>query len=183
MTLLESLNLSLGASAQDFSLQGIDGKTYTLGSFVDKKVLILVFMCNHCPYVQPLWRRWNDLQAKFGERGVQLVGINPNTANIEYEDETMEKMKEYAEEFEMNFPYLEDVNQSVAKAYQAQCTPDIYVFDEKRELTYHGRVDDNFRDPEAVTREELAEAIEALLVGEKPAEEQNPSMGCSIKWV
>ena len=182
MTLLESLHLPLGASAQDFSLQGIDGQTYSLNSFGDKKVLVLIFMCNHCPYVQPLWGRWNALQARF-ERGVQLVGINPNTANVEYEDETMEQMKEYAEKFEMNFPYLEDVDQSVAKAYQAQCTPDIYVFDEERKLAYHGRVDDNYRDPDAVTREELAEALEALLAGEELSTGQKPSMGCSIKWV
>lgn len=170
MVLLESLNLPLGAPAADFSLEGVDGRRYVLDDFADAKVTVIVFMCNHCPYVQEMWSKLVELQNNFQDRGVKFVGINPNTANPEYEEETMEKMKEYAQNYEMNFPYLEDPDQAVAKNYKAQCTPDIYLFDGERKLAYHGRVD------------ELGDAIEDALQG-KVLTEQKPSRGCSIKWV
>lgn len=183
MVLLESKNIELGSAAPDFSLPGADGQIYSLQSFEDKKVLVVVFMCNHCPYVQAIWGRLVALQERFKDEEVQFVGINPNVANPEYEEETLELMKQYAADYKMNFPYLADEDQSVAAAYGAQCTPDIYVYDSGRNLAYHGRVDDNWKDESAVTQEELAEAIEDLLEGKKPTEAQNPSMGCSIKWV
>jgi len=181
MTLLESLNLPLGTSAMDFCLDGSDGKKYSLKDFSNSKVLVIVFMCNHCPYVQAVWKRLVDLQAKYFEKGVRFVGINPNK-NPEYEEETLEKMAEYAEKFQMNFPYLMDEAQNIACAYKAQCTPDIYVYDGKRKLAYHGRIDDNWKDEAKVTRRELDEAISAILSGEKLNDLQYPSMGCSIKW-
>ncbi len=171
MALLESLNLPLGAPAADFLLEGVDGRRYTLNDFADAKVTVIVFMCNHCPYVQEMWGKLVNLQADFKDRSVEFVGINPNTANPEYEEETMEKMKEYALNYEMNFPYLEDPDQAVAKKYKAQCTPDIYLFDEAKKLAYHGRID------------ELGEAIEAVIAGKAQNTEQKPSRGCSIKWV
>lgn len=182
MVLLQSENLGLGEKAVDFDLLGISGERYSLESFSGAKVLVIAFICNHCPYVQAIWGRLNELQSRFGAEGVQLVGINPNTANEDYEEETMEKMKEYAKEYEMNFPYLEDGDQSVAKAYGAVCTPDIYVYDQERKLAYHGRIDDNWKDVSAVTQKEMAEAISTLLKGERPQGVQSPSMGCSIKW-
>ena len=183
MALVESTKVPLGSEAPDFSLPGADGQTYSLNDFEDKKVLVVVFMCNHCPYVQAIWGRLVALQERFKGEDVQFVGINPNVANPEYEEETLEMMKQYAEDYKMNFPYLADEDQSVAKAYKAQCTPDIYVYDSGRNLAYHGRVDDNWKDESAVTSEELAGAIENLLEGGIPDEAQNPSMGCSIKWV
>lgn len=171
MVLLKSEKIAMGAPAHDFSLVGTDDKTYTLSDFEGAKALVVVFMCNHCPYVQRIWHDLVDVQAKFMDRGVKFVGINPNF-HPDYSEETMEKMKEYYEEYDMNFPYILDESQKVAEAYDAQCTPDIYVYDSDRKLAYHGRIEEG----------ELAAAIEALLNDEKPSEDQNPSMGCSIKW-
>lgn len=172
----------MGWKAKDFRLIGVDGKVYSLDSFSEAKVLVIIFMCNHCPYVQAIWGRLVALQAEFSHKKVQFVGINPNTANLEYEEETLEKMAQYSEKYQMNFPYLEDGDQKVAEFYQAQCTPDIYVFDDERKLAYHGRLDDSWKDEEAVTKRELAEAIQLILKGEAVGD-QKPSMGCSIKWV
>ncbi len=180
MALLESLKLEMKSDALDFDLPATDGNNYSLSSFADAKVLIIVFMCNHCPYVQAIWDRLVDLQEQFGDRGVQFVGINPNL-NPNYEEETFDKMKEYFDRYDMNFPYLQDASQEVAREYQAQCTPDIYVFNSDRKLAYHGRIDDNWQDESAVTQNELAEALETILNGAEFVEQQ-PTIGCSIKW-
>jgi len=171
----------MGRKAPNFSLMGIDGETYTLSDFDQAKVLVIVFMCNHCPYVQAVWARLVRLQSDFDQ--VQFVGINPNTANPEYHEETMEKMGDYGKRYEMNFPYLEDRDQSVARVYGAVCTPDIYVYDSERKLVYHGRIDDNWQDEVAVTREELREVLAALVTGGDLPNLNYPSIGCSIKWV
>jgi peroxiredoxin len=181
MVLLKSLNLPLGEPVKNFSLKGVDEKVYSLDDFSHAKILVIVFMCNHCPYVQAVWGRLNKLQEKFLKDGVQFVGINPNL-NPDYEEETFEKMQEYYKKFHMNFSYLQDDTQNIARKYKAQCTPDIYVFDGERKLAYHGRIDDNWQDESKVTKQELAEALLALIKGEKILDVQNPSMGCSIKW-
>ncbi|MCC7197828.1 thioredoxin family protein [Candidatus Peregrinibacteria bacterium] len=182
MTLLESLKLKLGLPAPDFKLKGIDNEMYSLASFADKKVLVVVFMCNHCPYVQAVWSRLNVLQEKYTDQAVQFVGINPNVNNPDYAEETFDLMKVYAEKYGMKFPYLEDPGQEVAKLYEAQCTPDIYVYDTDRLLVYHGRIDDNWKDETQVTSRELDAALGLLVAGKKPSDVQRPSMGCSIKW-
>ena len=138
-------------------------------------------MCNHCPYVQAIWDRLVKLQEKHKVSGVQFIGINPNF-HPDYPEDSMEKMKEYYEKYRMNFPYLQDKTQEVAKKFKAQCTPDIYVYDENRELAYHGRVDDNWKDESSVTKNELDDALMKLVDGEHLSEGQNPSIGCSIKW-
>lgn len=181
MVLLKSADLKLGDMAHEFSLIGTDGQKYSLESFVSAKALVIVFMCNHCPYVQAIWDRLVKLQAKFKE--VQFVGINPNTANPEYDEETMDKMKEYFERYSMNFPYLEDPDQSVALCYGAVCTPDIFVYDSEQKLVYHGRLDDNWQDEAVVTSHDLALCLESLLSSNPVSEIQKPCMGCSIKWV
>lgn len=182
MTLLESLRLPLGTTAPDFSLNGIDYKKYLLTDFKDAKVLVIVFMCNHCPYVQAVWKRLVGLQAKYFESGIKFVGINPNF-NPDYPEETLENMAAYYKKYEMNFPYLLDETQNVAREYKAQCTPDIYVFDSERKLKYHGRIDDNWKEPEKVTKHELDEALKALVEGVTISDNQPPSTGCSIKWM
>lgn len=181
MVLLESLDLPMGSSAIDFQLKNVDGEIYSLANFAEAKILVIVFMCNHCPYVQAIWQRLIDFQQEFQNQGVQLVGINPNL-NPNYPDETFEKIQEYYQRYQMNFPYLQDDTQEVAKAYQAQCTPDIYVYNEERELVYHGRLDDNWREQEKVQRCDLKEYVEALIAGKILQDKQYPSMGCSIKW-
>lgn len=183
MALVESNNLKMGRVAEDFSLIGVDGKIHGLKNFDQAKVLVIVFMCNHCPYVQAIWSRLVGLQSEFQASGVQFLGINPNTANESYEEETLEKMKEYADQYQMNFPYLEDAGQKVARLYEAECTPDIYVYDGARKLVYHGRLDDNWKDESEVRERDLAQAIVALLEGGRPNSQQKPSMGCSIKWI
>lgn len=182
MTLVESIKIELGTEAGDFELMGIDDKKHTLADYKDAKVLVIAFICNHCPYAQAVWPRLVDLQEEFKDKGVQFVGINPNK-NPEYPVEDLPYMKEYAERFNMNFPYLLDETQDTARAYKAQCTPDIYVFDSERKLVYHGRVDDNWQYPQEVMRHELKEALDALTEGRAVAEEQYPTMGCSIKWL
>ena len=181
MVLLRSLNLPMGEHAKNFSLKGVDEKFYSLAEFSGAKILVIVFMCNHCPYVQAVWGRLNKLQERFLKDSVQFVGINPNL-NPDYEEETFEKMQEYYKKFHMNFPYLQDDTQNTAREYKAQCTPVIYVFDNGRKLVYHGRIDDSWQDESKVTKQELAEALLALIKGEKVLGVQNLSIGCSIKW-
>lgn len=182
MTLLESLKLELGNPAIDFSLPGTDDKTHALADFAEAKVLIVIFMCNHCPYILAVLDRLIAIQADYGDKGVQLVGINANDAS-QYPDDNFENMKSIVEEKGINFPYLYDETQKTARAYQAQCTPDIFVYDQDRKLAYHGRVDDNWQEPEKVQKHELREALDAILGGGSiPEDDQKPSMGCSVKW-
>lgn len=181
MALMHSTMAPLGTLALDFKLPGVDGRDYTLGSFKDKKALVIIFMCNHCPYVKAVLPRLVALQNEMADRGVQLLGINPNDAE-RYPDDSFDSMKEIAKEKKIPFPYLFDATQATAKAYDAVCTPDIYVYGDERTLLYRGRIDDNWQHPEKVTRQDLKAALENILAGQPVDEEQIPSMGCSIKW-
>lgn len=183
MVLLESLKISMGEPAKAFELKGVDENVYTLNSFNDAKVLVIIFMCNHCPYVKAVWQRLIDLQDNFKDQGVQFIGINANAANVDYGEDSFENMQKESAERKMNFPYLIDTNQKVSCEYEAQCTPDIFVYNDELKLAYHGRIDDNWKDESGVTKHELSEAIEAILENNKVSEPQYPSMGCSIKWV
>jgi peroxiredoxin len=172
MVLLQSSMVPLESSAPDFNLKGTDGQMYSLESFAGAKVLVAVFMCNHCPYVLEIWDDLVALEKGMSERhggAVAFVGINSN-ANPDYPDDSFENMQAYVAEKGQGFPYLFDEEQLVAKAYDAQCTPDIFIYDAERKLAYRGA----FSGVEA--------AAEALLAGEKPTENQKYSMGCSIKW-
>ena len=168
MALLHSSMVPLGSPAHDFHLKGIDGEMHSLVDYAEAKVLVLVFMCNHCPYVQAIWDDLVALEKRMPNE-VRFLGINAN-ANPDYPEDSFEKMKEYAKAKWQEFPYLYDENQEVAKAYDARCTPDIFVYDEARKLAYRGA----FAGLEA--------AIEALLKGKRPVENQEYSMGCSVKW-
>jgi len=159
----------LGSSAHDFSLKGLDGEMHSLADYSDAKVLVLIFMCNHCPYVQEIWDDLVTLENGMSSE-VQFVSVNSN-ANPAYPEDSFEKMKEYAEEKGQKFPYLYDEGQEMARAYDAQCTPDIFVYGEERILKYRGSFDD------------LESAVNSLLSGEEPAQEQVYSQGCSIKWM
>lgn len=181
MALLHSTMAPLGSAAQEFFLYGVDGQEYSLDSFRDKRVLIIIFMCNHCPYVKAVLPRLNDLQSQLGDRGVQLVGINSNDAE-RYPDDSFDNMKKTAREKKISYPYLFDQTQETAKAYDAVCTPDIYLYGEERTLLYRGRIDDNWEQAEKVTQQDLRAAIESALQGKEISKEQIPSRGCSIKW-
>ncbi|MEK6707018.1 MAG: thioredoxin family protein [Bdellovibrionota bacterium] len=174
----------IGSLAPDFYLPGVDGKTYKLKDFESSKALVIVFMCNHCPYVQAVNHRINNLAKEYKLRGVKLVGINPNDA-VKYPDDSFDEMKKMAAAEGYVFPYLRDEDQSVARAYGAVCTPDFYVYKPTArgfELAYRGRLDDNWKDEKGVKKHDLAEALEATLSGRQPPSDQPSSMGCSIKW-
>lgn len=181
MVLLHSEKSKLGISAPAFSLKSVDGKNYTLSDFQSKKVLVMMFICNHCPYVKAIEDRIIALQRKFETQSVQLVGICSNDWKDYPEDSPAHLLSRWKEK-DYRFPYLMDEPQAVAKACGAVCTPDIFVFDASRKLVYHGRLDDNWQDASRVTRRDLEDGISALLEGQPVKFEQFPSMGCSIKW-
>ena len=181
MALLESTMPPLGTPAHDFSLFGVDSKTHALKNYSKKIVLVIIFMCNHCPYVKAVLKRIIDLQNDFLGRGVQFIGINPNDA-IRYPDDSLENMKIIAKENNFSFPYLVDPSQETARLYDAVCTPDLYVYGKDRKLVYRGRIDDNWEHSKKVTQSDLKLALENILTGQPVANEQIPSMGCSIKW-
>ncbi|MBC8283632.1 MAG: thioredoxin family protein [Nitrospinae bacterium] len=181
MALLHSTMVPLGTDAIDFKLPGVDGKEYSLKSFVEHKVLVIIFMCNHCPYVKAVIQRLIDLQQEVSGKGVGLVGINCNDV-IKYPDDSFESMQSVSKEWGMNFPYLFDGSQEIAKKYDAVCTPDIYVYGAERKLLYRGRIDDNWESPDKVTQQDLKQAIDNILSDQDITIKQIPSMGCSIKW-
>jgi thiol-disulfide isomerase/thioredoxin len=179
--LLQSKPGEINSGIIDFSLKGIDGKFYTPDEFGEKKILVIIFMCNHCPYVKAVIERLVLIQEKYFGRGVQLIGINPNDV-IAYPEDSFENMVLFAKKYSVNFPYLLDETQETAGKYEAVCTPDIYVYDEKRILKYRGRLDDNWKEEVQVKSKDLESAIGLLLEGKEINFEQIPSMGCSIKW-
>jgi peroxiredoxin len=181
MTLLESLKLPMGTPIIDFSLPATNGKIYSPSDFSDKKILVIIFMCNHCPYVHAVIDRLIAIQSDYADKDIQLIAINANDS-VNYPEDSFESMKDFVVERSINFVYLHDEDQSIAKAYKAQCTPDIYVFDSTRQLVYHGRIDDNWQDESSVTKQELREALDAILEERPIAENQQPTIGCSIKW-
>ena len=177
----QNLKLKIGDKAPDFSLPGVDGKVYTLKDFKVRKFLVVVFMCNHCPYVQAYLERIKAIQSDYGIKGVQVVGINAND-EVNYPDDSFDKMVEMSKSRKLDFPYLRDEDQTVANAYGAQCTPEIFVFDGERKLRYHGRIDDNYKDEKSVKTYDLRNALNALLHNQKVSIELTPAIGCSIKW-
>jgi peroxiredoxin len=181
MVLLKSEGIQLGNQAPAFDLPSVDGKRYKLEDFKGKKALVVIFICNHCPYVKAVEDRYIRLNGDYQNKGVQMVGICSNDPTDYPEDAPQNLLKRWREK-EYGFPYLIDETQEVAKAYHAVCTPDIYVYDAEQKLAYHGRIDDHWEDESKVTRQEIREALDALIAGEKPSADQTPSMGCSIKW-
>jgi len=171
--------LKKGDRAPDFTLQGIDGNTYSLSSFQGKKGLLVVFMCNHCPYVKAKIGAIAELERKRGE-DIAFVGINSN--DPEYEGEGRENMKAFAAEHAMSFPYLLDDTQETARAYGATCTPDPFLFDKDMNLVFHGRIDDALEPGQEVTENTMDEVIALMVEGREVPDKLKPSMGCSIKW-
>ena len=181
MALIESLKISLGITMPEFELKDPNGKSYKGAQLYGRKGLLVAFTCNHCPYAQAVWPRLIQLAKEAAKSGVNAVGINPNI-HPDYPDDAPERMKEKMKEWGITFPYLVDETQEIAQAFQAQCTPDLYLFDPAHKLVYHGRLDDNWKDESKVKRQELKEAIANLILGKLIPQKQNPSMGCSIKW-
>jgi peroxiredoxin len=178
---IESKAAVAGTGCPDFRLPAVDGKTYSRDDFAQASALVVMFICNHCPYVKAVEDRLIELNRTYAPRGVQFVGVCSNDAAT-YPDDAFDKLAERWREKDYGFPYLHDEAQDVARAFGAVCTPDIFVYDRERQLAYRGRIDDSWKDPAKVTRRELAAALDALVAGDRPAADQKPSLGCSIKW-
>jgi len=179
---MNTKELKIGSKAPAFTdLPGTDGRKFTLSSFADKKIIVIVFSCNHCPYVQAYEERMIAFQRDFAAKGVQLIAINSNET-VHYPEDNFDEMVKRVKAKGYNFPYLRDDDQSVANAYGATHTPEFFVFDEKRTLRYRGKFDDNYQNPSAVKANYLRSAVEALVAGKEVAEPETYSIGCTIKW-
>lgn len=168
-------------SCPDFSLLSVDDRNYKLSDFDASKALLVVFMCNHCPYVKAIEARLIALGRRFAPQDLQIVGICSNDAS-KYPDDSKQALYERFISQNYGFPYLLDLDGQVAKKFDAVCTPDLFLFDQERKLFYHGRLDDNWREESKVSKHDLADALQDLLANKNPPPVQIPSMGCSIKW-
>lgn len=172
----------LGMEAPDFSLVNVDGRAVSLADFKDAKALLVIFMCNHCPFVKHVAEGLTSLANDYLPRGAAIVGINSNDTSTHPED-SPEKMVQEVELRGYPFPYLFDEDQSVAKAYRAACTPDFFLFDAQRKLVYRGQLDSSRPNSGIpVTGKDLRGALDAVLAGRPVDEDQVPSIGCNIKW-
>lgn len=177
-----STMLTLGTEAPDFSLPDVNGKIVSIEDFVDTPALLVIFMCNHCPYVQHVADELSRLAREYQQRGVAVVGINSNDWQ-QYPDDSPEKMAEEVKRRSYTFPYLIDETQEAAKVYRAACTPDFFLFDKDRRLAYRGQMDSSRPgNGVKVTGRDLREALDTVLEGRSPPEAQKPSLGCNIKW-
>lgn len=174
--------LPLGTTAPDFALPDTEGQTVSLSDFAGSKALLVIFMCNHCPYVKHVAAQLKALSDNYMPRGAAVVGISSNDAD-KYPDDSPEAMAREKADRGYNFPYLYDEDQSVAKAYAAACTPDFFLFDGEQKLAYRGQLDSSRPDSGIpVTGEDLRAAIDAVLAGAAPNQDQRSSLGCNIKW-
>lgn len=182
MALTPSSMLPLGTTAPEFSLPATDGQRFSLKDFRDAKALIVVFMCNHCPYVKHVREQLAQLGRDSADMGVAMVGINANDP-VAYPDDNLEAMKREVAAHGYTFPYLLDETQAVAKAYRAACTPDFYLFDGDQELVYRGQLDPSRPgNGVPVDGRDLRAALQGTLTGEPINQDQQPSLGCNIKW-
>jgi peroxiredoxin len=171
--------LKTNEKAPPFKLKGVNGKMYSLEDF-NCKCALVVFICNHCPYVKACINDLINLQNSFAPSELKLVGINSNDSD--YQDEGFDNMVKFAEKYELNFPYLIDDTQSVARAYGATCTPDPFLFDQHKRLVFHGRINDA-TDPEAIPKIPIMKNnVKRVLAGKTLEKDFDPSIGCSIKW-
>lgn len=181
MALMYSPSAELGSPLPTFRLKSVDGKIYSSGDFSSAKAFLVMFICNHCPYVKAIEERILQLARDLQPKGLAMVAICSNDPTDYPEDEPAQLLKRWSEK-NYGFPYLVDEDQTVAKAFAAVCTPDIFLYDAAQRLSYRGRFDDSWKDAGKVQKQELRLACEALLGGRTPQADQTPTMGCSIKW-
>ena len=174
------MTLAVADAAPPFRLPRVDGRDRSLDDYADATALALVWSCNHCPYVQAWEGRMKQIQADYGDRGFRLVAVNSNDAES-YPEDSFDEMRRRAREQGFNFDYLYDEDQSVARLYGPERTPEVFLFDGDRRLVYHGAIDDS-RDDRAVGRHYLRDAIDAVLAGREPQPAETPPVGCSVKW-
>ena len=178
-----STMLPLGTAAPDFKLMNVDGREVALADFEGQPALLVIFMCNHCPFVIHIADELARLTSEYMARGVAVVGINSNDVS-KHPADSPEQMVHEAESRGYQFPYLYDETQEVAHAYRAACTPDFFLFDKNRKLVYRGQLDDSRPGSGVpVTGKDLRGALDAVFAGKAPAEEQRASLGCNIKWI
>jgi peroxiredoxin len=172
----------LGTEAPDFELPNVDGKTVSLSDFSGAPAYLIIFMCNHCPFVKHVAPQLACLAREYQSKGVTVIGINSNDVAAHPAD-SPEQMVHEVESREYTFPYLFDETQRVAQAYKAACTPDFYVFDKNQKLVYRGQMDASRPDSGIpVTGKDLRSALDAVLAGKTVPLDQKPSIGCNIKW-
>lgn len=177
---VESQMLELGTQAPQFGLPDPDGRIYELTP--GASAYVVMFICNHCPFVIHVRKELARLGDDYGDRGVQIVAINSNDVE-KYPADSLENMKKTAAEWGLTFPYVFDEDQSVAKAYRAACTPDLFVFDSGQRLVYRGQLDDSRpSNDKPIDGKDLREALDAVLSGQPVSDDQRPSIGCNIKW-
>lgn len=182
MAVTPSTMSALGTETPDFRLPDTQGKIVCRDDFADAPALLVIFMCNHCPFVKHIRRGLTEMVRHYQAKGVAVVGINSNDV-ANFPEDSPEKMAEEVQSAGYTFPYLYDEHQDVAKAYKAACTPDFFLFDRQRKLVYRGQMDDSRPgNGIPVTGVDLRAAMDALLEGKKVSEKQKPSMGCNIKW-
>jgi len=182
MALTYSKMMALGSAAPDFSLPDTTGKTVSLTDFKNAPALLVMFICNHCPYVRHVASAMAHLAKEYQQKGVAVVAINSNDAR-NYPADSPAMMAEEVKSRGYTFPYLYDESQSVARAYEAACTPEFYVFDKAQKLVYRGRLDGATPGNSIpLTGTELRGALDAVLAGKPVNPDQKPSMGCNIKW-
>ena len=181
---VESTMLPLGTKMPKFQLYGIDEKTYTNEDFSEKAGTLVMFICNHCPFVKHVNNELVLLSNELLEKNIGVIGINSNDSSQEkYAEDSFDKMREYSSELGYKFPYVVDEDQSAAKSFTAQCTPDFFLFDSEQTLIYRGQLDSSRPgNDKPVDGESLRNAVSAMLAQERPLEIQLPSMGCNIKW-
>jgi peroxiredoxin len=182
MVATASTMLPLGTSAPDFNLPDTEGHMVSLSNFAQAPALLVIFMCNHCPYVKHVLHNLVELIKEYQEKGVAVVGINSNDVDS-FPEDSPEMMAREARKAGFTFPYLYDESQEVAKAYRAACTPDFYLFNKQRKLIYRGQMDDSRPGNNIpVTGADLRAVLDAVLEGKKIPAVQKPSLGCNIKW-
>ena len=177
-----SETVAIGDKAPYFSLKGTDNKIYSLKDFESARALAVVFTCNHCPYVKAWDPRLLEILKNFKSRGFEMVAICSNDPQS-YPEDSFEHMVDKSESMDFAYPYLQDLTQEVARAYDAACTPEVFLFDSKQTLRYQGRIDDNHTEKSLVGSTDLADAVSALLSGEEVPTPLTSALGCSIKWV
>jgi peroxiredoxin len=175
--------LPLGTKAPDFQLSDVvSGKTISLDTFADKKALLVMFICRHCPFVKHVQTQLAQIGKDYADADVGIVAISTNDA-VNYPDDAPDKLKEMAQQLGFTFPFCYDESQGTAKAYTAACTPDFFLFDADRQLVYRGQLDDSRpSNDQPVTGKDLRAALDAVLASQPVNPDQKPSIGCNIKW-
>ena len=184
MVLTPSTMLALGTTAPDFALPNVvSGNTISLASFADRKALLVIFMCCHCPFVKHIQQQLATLGQDYQNESLGIIAISANDAE-KYPDDSPASLRAMAQELEFKFPVCYDSTQEVAKAYTAACTPDFFLFNQARELVYRGQLDDSRPSNNLpVTGQDLRNAISKVLADKSINPEQKPSIGCNIKWI